>query len=302
MQISWLLCGILFMIVILLGIKIWLLKKDMNEICIELMEHLSDETNRLLSTSSKDPQVRDIAVELNKALHILRRKRQQYANGNRELKEAVTSLSHDLRTPLTAISGYLDLLKQEEVSPAVERYLGIIRNRVTMLEYLIEELFRYSIIMAYENHPLPKQVVVNEVLEESIAEFYTILKERSIVPQIQMPEIKVIRYLDRASLSRVFSNILSNVMKYSEGDFAITMTAEGVITFQNTAYGLNEVEVANLFHRFYTVESAKKSTGLGLAIAQNLMKQMNGTISASYEQNTFIVRLELPECKESERS
>jgi hypothetical protein len=136
-----------------------------------------------------------------------------------------------------------------------------------------------------------EQVIINTVLEESIAAFYAALKEKKITPDIHMPERKVSRYLDRSALSRVFSNLLNNAMKYSDGDLDITLSETGEITFSNMASGLNEVQVGKLFDRFYTVEAARKSTGLGLAIARALVEQMNGTISATYENDRLSIRI-----------
>jgi signal transduction histidine kinase len=133
------------------------------------------------------------------------------------------------------------------------------------------------------------------VLEESIAAFYAALKEKGITPDIHMPERKVSRCLDRYALSHVFSNLLNNAIKYSDGDLEITLSESGEIIFCNRASGLNEVQVGKLFDRFYTVEAARKSTGLGLAIARSLVEQMNGTIHAAYENGRLSIRIYFPE-------
>ena len=183
----------------------------------------------------------------------------------------------------------MDLLGQEEKTEKTERYLEIIRNRVDLLTQLTEELFRYSIIISTESNAIKEPVAINGVLEESIASFYTALNERNITPNIQIPEGKVIRTLDRSALIRVFSNLLNNAIKYSDGDLDITLSETGTIVFANTASGLDEVQIGRLFDRFYTVEAARKSTGLGLAIARTLIEQMNGTISAQYENNRLSI-------------
>ncbi len=130
---------------------------------------------------------------------------------------------------------------------------------------------------------------------KSLAAFYTTLNERGIVPNIQMPQNKVIRTLDCSALSRVFANLLNNAIKYSNGDLDIALSEAGEITFTNTASGLNAVQVDRLFDRFYTVDTARKSTGVGLAIARTLMEQMNGTISARYGNSRLSVRIVLPD-------
>lgn len=295
MALPWVLCGVLALIIIVLFVKIYLLKKSMDEICAELTEHPFNETNTLISVSSGDRQVRRFADELNKQLRILRKQRQQYISGDRELKEAVTNISHDLRTPLTAIYSYLDLLEQEEKSQTVTRYLAIIADRTALLKQLTEELFKYSVITVPQNSISKETLVLNEVLEESIAQFYSAFKENGIVPQIELPPEKVLRILDRSILSRIFSNLLQNTVKYSDGDLAITLTPKGEITFTNTASKLDQVKVGKLFDRFYTVEDARKSTGLGLAITKNLVEQMGGSISARYKNNQLSVCVLFPD-------
>jgi signal transduction histidine kinase len=278
--------------------KIILMKRNLNEICSELIEYLSNESNTLLTISTGDKQIRHFAVELNKQLRILRKQRQQYLSGDRELKEAVTNISHDLRTPLTAICGYLELLEGEEKSASVKRYIDIINNRIEALKHLTEELFQYSVILASENDTVKEKIVLGDMIEESIAGFYAVLKEHGINPNIQLPQNKVVRYLNPTNLSRVLSNLLNNAIKYSDGDLDITLTEAGNIKFTNTASGLNEVQVGKLFDRFYTVEAARDSTGLGLAITRTLIEQMNGTISAEYENNKLSICILLSDCSQ----
>lgn len=292
-MLPWLLCGVLSAIVIILCVKIHMLKKSMAEICTELTEYLNEDTNTLISVSSGNKHIRLLASELNKHLRTLRKERHRFIQGDLELKNAVTNISHDLRTPLTAICGYLDLLEQEKKSEKTEQYLNVIRNRVELLTQLTEELFRYSIIISTQSNTIREPVVINNVLEESIASFYTALNKRNITPNIHISEEKVIRTLDRSALLRVFSNLLNNAIKYSDGDLDITLSETGEIVFANTASGLNEVQVGKLFDRFYTVEAARKSTGLGLAIARTLIQQMNGTISAQYKNNRLSISIVL---------
>ncbi len=294
----WALVGILVGIILALLGKVHLLQKAAKEIETAFADRLMTDTNTLIDISSGDRHMRRLASAINVQLRQLRAQRHRFRQGDTELKNAVTNISHDLRTPLTAICGYLDLLEQEEQSETVRRYLGIIRNRAEMLTQLTEELFRYSVIVSSEESGEKEPVSVGSVLEESIAAFYTALKERGIVPNIQLPQNKVIRTLDRAALARVFSNLLHNAISYSDGDLDITLSEAGEITFANTASGLNEVQIGRLFDRFYTVEAARKSTGLGLAIARTLMEQLGGTISATYERGRFCICIVLPDTKQ----
>ena len=289
-MLPWIICSILATIIAILAIKICMMQKSMDEICSCLSEHLSSDTNQLITVSSSDKHVRHLASEIAKQLTELRRQRRQYINGDRELKEAVTNISHDLRTPLTAICGYLELLETEGMTDNTRRYLEQISNRTEALKALTEELFRYSVISSVSDLSYEK-VNVGRVLEDTLISFYGAFEQKNITPNISLPDGVIIRSLDKSALSRIFGNIISNAVKYSDGDFSVTMTDAGEITFSNTASELSSVDVGKLFDRFYTVDSARKSTGLGLSIAKLLTERMGGCISADYKGNMLSITL-----------
>lgn len=292
------LCIALLMVIVLCLIKILLMRKSAKEISEEFSEKLKNDTNTLIAISTNDKVMKTLAYNLNTQLKELREQRHRFQQGDLELKSAITNISHDLRTPLTAISGYLDLLDNVEKSEAAERYIEVIRNRTEALKQLTEELFSYSVITSPEYDNSVESVAVNGILEESILGFYAALQERNITPHISMTENKVVRKVNKAALSRIFSNLLNNAIKYSDGDLHITLTDAGKIIFSNTASNLSEVDVKKLFDRFYTVENARKGAGLGLSISRILIEQMNGTISAQYESGRLSICMQLPEASE----
>lgn len=293
-MIPWILCGILSVLVILLIAKISLLYKSMDEICAEFKERLSVDTNTLISISSTDRRVKRLASDINKQLRLLRKQRRQYLNGDQELKEAVTNISHDLRTPLTAICGYLDLLEHESKSDKAAHYLSLIANRAEALKQLTEELFRYSVVLSTRDHLEWETLSLNALLEESLASFYPALMERNITPMILMPKQPIMRQLDKAASSRVFNNILNNALKYSDGDLQVQLCENGDVLFTNTAAHLDEIQAGKLLNRFFTVEAARNSTGLGLAISKTLVEQMNGEISVQYKHSQLSICLRFP--------
>ncbi len=280
---------VMAVIISALFVKIHLLQKAAKEIADALADRLVTDTNTLIDISTRDKYMCNLANAINIELRKLRMQRHRFLQGDTELKNAVTNISHDLRTPLTAIYGYLDLLEKEEMSQDANRYIEVIRNRAEILTQLTEELFRYAILVSNDGNIVIEPVIINNVLEESIAVFYKALSERKIIPTIQIPDTEVIGMLNRGALSRVFANLLNNAIKYSDGDLEITLSETGEIIFSNMASELNEVQVGKLFDRFYTVEAARKSTGLGLAIARTLVEQMNGTIFAKYENNRLSI-------------
>lgn len=281
--------GILCIIFLFLLGKIYLIQKGIREISKDFTEIIATDTNTLITISTHDPYVRKLAASINEQLRLLRRQRLQYQNGDRELKEAVTNISHDLRTPLTAICGYMDLLKKEAMSEDVTRYLCLIENRTEALKQLTEELFRYSVILSTREDMTLETVHVNGVLEECIAGFYCALVQRGILPDIYITETRIERQLNKAALTRIINNILSNALKYSGGDLEIRLEEDGRLLFSNSAPGLDEVQVGKLFDRFFTVEAARNSNGLGLSIAKTLAEQMKGEIWAEYRDGRLVI-------------
>ncbi len=277
-----------------LTVKLCLMRKAAGEIAQGFAEKLSTDTNTLIDISTRDRAMRALASAVNRELRRLRELRRRYQQGDLELKAAVANISHDLRTPLTAICGYLELLDQEEKSPRAEEYLSVIQDRAQLLRQLTEELFRYCVVLSdpeLEGEPLS----LNAALESSLAAFFAVLRARGIEPQVTMPETRVERRLDRAALSRVFSNLLSNAVKYSDGDLTVELTPQGEIIFSNTCRGLTEVDAAKLFDRFYTVEAARKSTGLGLSIARSLTERMGGALTARYQKDRLTLTASFPQ-------
>ena len=283
----WCGAGILVLYNIVLQIKVYLLRKSAKEIRKDFQKLLKTNTNTIIQISSRDREMCALASTINLQLETFYEKRRCYEQGNLELKEAVTNISHDLRTPLTAIYGYLNLLKKEECLEHIKRYLDAIENRAQALKQLTEELFRYTIVISEAEEMTLQVLTLNGILESSISAYYSVLKQNHIVPEISISDQQITGRVNENALSRVLGNILSNAVKYSDGDLKIVLSEDGEIRISNHASGLSEVQAERLFDRFYTVNTARKSTGLGLSIAKALMEKMGGTITADYRENVL---------------
>ena len=288
----WTLCGVLLAAVIGLGIRLLLIQRDLEELRRQLQDRLSDDTNTLLTTSSGGA-LRRLTAALNGQLRQLRRQRQQYLRGDRELKEAVTAVSHDLRTPLTAIQGYLELLEREDKSPDAERYLARIDERVQAMTRLTGELFRSSALLSSREELPVETVDLRGALEESLASFYGAFTAGRLQPEVSIPEKPVLCRVNRAALSRVLDNILSNALKYSDGDLSVFLTGDGELLFSNAASRLSRAQVEQLFDRCFSVKTAEQGAGLGLSIAKSLTGQMGGQLTAEYRAGRLCIRVQL---------
>lgn len=272
-------------------IKIIQLKKAAREISAAFADRLQTDTNTQIDISSRDKDMCRLASAINTQLRILRQEHLRYHQGDTELKNAVTNISHDLRTPLTAICGYIDIMEKTEISEQQARYLGIIKERTELMKQLTEELFRYSVIVSDNEKTETETLLINQVLEDSIMGYYAVLTEKGIHPDVNITDKQITAELNKEYLSRIFSNLLNNAVKYSDGDLDIILSDTGEIIFSNTAKGLSAVDAEQLFDRFYTVEAAHHSTGLGLSIARTLVRRMGGTITAEYADSRLKIKI-----------
>lgn len=285
----------LLVIIFALLLKIFYMRKAIREIKRGFSEKLYTDTNTPIMLSSHDKLVSSLANDINVELKELQKQKHRYIQGDKELKNAITNISHDLRTPLTTICGYLSLLDKEEKSEHIARQLSIIKNRTFALKQLVEELFRYTTIISDTENSVYTETVINNVLEDCISSYYAIFKEKGITPNINLCEQKIVRFVDKTALLRIFNNVIDNAIKYSEGDLTISLFENGKIVFSNHTSDLNEIQIGKLFDRFYTVNTARKSTGLGLSIAKALIEKMDGNISADYSNNVLSIIIKLNE-------
>ena len=276
---------------VFLLVRLMVLRHTLFELSDELGDKLGGDTNTLVSISSHDKAARAFAADINRQLEALRSERLRLENGDAQLKAAIANVSHDIRTPLTAICGYLDLLEQEDLSDEQRVWLGVIRERATLMRSLTDELLEYSVVSSSADGLKSDLVDVKAVLEESVAGFYGVFVGKGIVPEIEMSNDAVVRLLDAGALRRVFDNILSNAAKYSNGDLRIELSGDGTVCFSNEASGLDYTQVQRLFDRFVTVENARGSFGLGLYIARLLTERMGGSISASIKGGRFSIEV-----------
>ena len=276
-----------FIVIIFLILKIYFMKKSIKEISNLLSDIMKNDTNNLITISSNDKDIKKLAIKINEELKVLRKEKLQYESGNQELKKSLTNISHDLRTPLTAITGYVELLKKERKN----EYIEIIERKTKELTNLTEELFDFSKTMDIGKNIKKEKVCINQMLEESIASYYEIFKEKNIEPNIKICNKKIYRELDKNSITRIFENILSNAIKYGGEDLKIELLENGKIIFSNKTKSLDKTTASKIFDRYFTVENAKKSAGIGLSIAKQLTELNGGTINANFENSILSIEI-----------
>lgn len=286
-----LLIGIFALMCVMLILKIYVMKKSIREIEQSFKYILKSDTNNVISITSEDKEIKILTSSLNRELIDLRNQKLQYENGNQKLKRLITDISHDLRTPLTAISGYIELLGEGQLNEMQKEHVKIIDNKTRELTVLTEQLRDLGIGIDFERIVKKENCCINDILEETVASLYNSFKQKNIVLNITICEKKVYKNIDRDMIIRVFENLISNAIKYSDNNCNITLNEDGKVSFSNKASKLDVTTVKKIFDRYYTVENMKKYSGLGLTIVKQLVELNGGIITAKYIKDELYIEI-----------
>lgn len=287
-------CLLLTVALIVLIIKVILLRRAFREIGTQVKDHLDGTNSSAFQLSTSDSDARKLANELNSELQQLHAERISLKDGDKRMKANVTAISHDLRTPLTAINSYVDLLDGEKDENKRKEYLERIKDRTSELKDMTADLFKYSVSAdtQYDSRLSVEDIDLKQIIETSLISFYNEFSSKGITPQTDFPAGKVIINCNRKTLMRIFDNVFSNAAKYA-ASLSVRLTEEGVVTVTNDAPELTSVQVSKMFDKYYTVSDGSGSTGLGLSIAKELVGQLGGDIKARLNEGRLTIELDL---------
>lgn len=281
---------VLSILVITLLIRVVTTNIELKNITRELKEITEKDTNLLLSTSSGDKSIKILVDSLNKELKKLLSLKREYSKGIFDVKKSAENIAHDIRTPLTAIKGYVDLLEKEELSEEGRKYLEIIKGRVDYMKEMTDELF-LSLSMKSRGVLNLSNIDAKSILEEALVSYYNEFKKKGMSPSLMTPNEKVIIKADSKALYRVYSNIISNALKYGEGEFKVEMDEKGNTIFSNLAPNMDSVEANKLLDRYYTISDAKASSGIGLSISKEILQEMGGELKVKLENQRLYISI-----------
>lgn len=281
---------VLSILVITLLIRVVTTNIELKNITRELKEITEKDTNLLLSTSSGDKSIKILVDSLNKELKKLLSLKREYSKGIFDVKKSAENIAHDIRTPLTAIKGYVDLLEEEELSEEGRKYLDIIRGRTQYLKSLTDELF-LSLSMKSRGVLNLSDIDAKSILEEALVSNYKEFEKKGMTPSFITPNEKVILKADSKALYRVYSNIISNALKYGEGEFKVEMDEKGNTIFSNLSPNMDSVEANRLLDRYYTISDAKASSGIGLSISKEILQEMGGELKVKLENQRLYISI-----------
>ncbi|WP_238327549.1 sensor histidine kinase [Paenibacillus gorillae] len=279
----------------LLLVRLLMLRRELGRMTQQLRSYNEGRTGKKIDVALFDSKLEALAGQINRQSQLIveaeaRKQRVQY-----ESRKAAANISHDIRTPLTSIIGYIQLLEGERITPEEKfEYITTVKNRTKRLQALLNDYFELSVIESLDYPLKAEKLGLTDLISGILVEFYDAFNERGITPDIVLPEENVSVYADEAAVRRVVENLLNNTVKYTSGQVEIRFEQQretADLTIINEAKELAGSDVSLLFDRFYTADRARsaQTSGLGLSIAKSLMHNMGGTLTAELQGDSFII-------------
>ena len=291
--------GILAGIIILQSIIMWKYQRQVKDICRQLAFLMKHDSNMLIHREFGLGGIGMLSDRLNDLLELRRKEKQYYQEKETLIADTYTNLSHDIRTPLTSLDGYFQLMEACENVEEQRRYLNIIHERIHSLNEMLEELFMFTKLKNESYRLELTSCCINRILKETVFSYYDDWVRREIQPDIQITDEQL--YIDgnKQGLSRIIQNVIKNGLDHGEKKIRIVLKREqnqAVLRISNQVTASEQIDIEHVFDRFYKADAArsKTSTGLGLSIAREFVRRMNGEIGAKIEKNEFIVEMSFP--------
>lgn len=283
-------------IALLILIRFLFLKKEIRSVSEQLREVHKHKMDKKISLAFYDKDFERLAKEINLQIDETRHATAQKRRTENELKQAISNISHDIRTPMTSILGYIQFLEENDLTHEQRtEYVLIVKNGALRLKVLLEDFFELSVIESADYALKIESISLNDLVPEVLIGFYEEFNQKQIEPTLNIPEDDIKVKADASAVKRVVENLVLNALKHSTGNVTITLKNNlsfVELTIRNPAPQLKEEDLFHLFDRFYKADQARKGkgTGLGLSIAKGLMRKMNGSLSAELDEGQLVMR------------
>ena len=293
---------IIALAILVIAETIWLLVlwRQHLKICRQLQFVREQDSCLLVSVNVEHFGELKLAEEINRTLEDVRERKHELSEKEKLIADAYANLSHDIRTPLTSLDGYVQLLRDAATPEEQARYTAIIWERIETLKELLEDLFTFTKLKNGKYEPELEIISLRSVTAETVLSYYDVWKEAGVDPEIDLTEEELPILGNELAVKRILQNITKNAMVHGHKSIFVTLrkrderTAEVVIA--NPVEHPEEIEISRVFEQFYTADRyhQQASSGLGLAIAKEFTERMNGTIGASLDGNRFFVTITFP--------
>lgn len=303
LEIAYVIIAVLIIIMTLMGVRLWMYGSQIKHIKDELVMLDKEDTNYRLSSYCHIGKTEDLIEEFNLALDRYRKALRFLENDNRLYKESITSISHDIRTPLTSAKGYAQMLSGDAISEEKQKlYVKKIEKRIDDVTDMLNQLFEYTRVEAGELEFIMEKINLNNVFTETLSMFYDDFVAKRCEPVIDVMETPCYIYADKHAVIRIIENLIKNALVHGTGGYRISLVSENgqcTICISNRTNTLEEEDMDKLFDRFYTTDKSRsrKMTGLGLAIVKRFMAQMGGSAKAFLDDERFTIEVTFPVCE-----
>ncbi|MGL5152224.1 MAG: sensor histidine kinase [Clostridium sp.] len=286
----------LIIIIIVLLLRLLFVNKEIKNIVRQLEDYNNFKTRKKIDINLVNKNIESLAQSINKHIEISKKLQIKQSNSEEELKSMISSISHDLRTPLTSIKGYLQMLKKTDITDENKaKYLDIADKRAKDLQELINQFFMLSVIEDNKYNMELESVDLKDTFIEILTSFYDEFTSKNIEPIIEICDSEVSVLGDYASIKRVIENLMMNISKHSKGNVKITINITNnyaELTVIDYIDNNSDIQIESLFNKFYKADKARKvnSTGLGLSIVKELMVKMNGSVEGDVQDNKLFIK------------
>jgi signal transduction histidine kinase len=275
-----------------------LLKKEIKRTTHQLQALNKNTIEKKIDLQFFDKDIEILTAEINKQIDLTRKSKAEKRLSENELKQAISYISHDIRTPMTSILGYIQFLETDEItSDKRKEYTNIVKNSARRLKVLLEDFFELSVIDQIDYPMKVEKIKLNQLILEVLLGFYEEFNNRNLEPTIEIPNTEMIMMADSSAVKRVIENLIINAIKHSSGNINIRIEKSNKsiqLSISNSVNEFNELDLQRMFDRFYKADQTRtgKGTGLGLPIAKSLMEKMNGNITAEFKENRLLMKCE----------
>ncbi|MBR3057790.1 MAG: HAMP domain-containing histidine kinase [Clostridiales bacterium] len=279
-------------------------RRQIKKNCRQLQVMQKHSSNQRLTSEVPYKEVNELVMRVNDICNRYQEESIIIERNENNLKEAIANLSHDIRTPLTSLDGYVQLLVMSDSAEEKEHYMQIIQNRISSLKELLEELFTYT-KMQDQNYELScVKMDGRQCICETLLAFYEDFEKRGLEPEVSFCEEDLPIMANEVALRRVIQNLVKNALEHGTNRLGLTLEKKhDKLHFccYNDKKETEIIDIDKIFTRFYKGDKARTSTstGLGLAIAKGLVDRLHGDIHASVEDELFKIEIWIPLCEGS---